>query len=369
MATTVKLPYGTVQESLQKYSKIINQFSLKSSKTYFVFDQGKLDLYFGEANSSFSMFSVPIENTTKVAFITDFSKFLNSLTKIKVQDSFILQISDKSLIVKSDLERADKIQLSIATVEPTQLATIEGLIPTLNLESLQKFPVDEDTEAFFKSSIALMTSFSTESSVFLDQGSGIYADRSIIFKMPLNAQLNNVYFNMNTLKSLLLYKSINNKFYFDREKNGFFWESEDKRMQSFWLQESSVVDLPSASDLEELSPAESNVLIFNSEVLKDSIDFFNGFYEGSVWKTIAFDLNNMIMSYSSVMSDIEKGIEVVETKWLVAPHKFSIIADSLKAILSSQDGETLITMISDSTTGAGAVFKTDKFWALLAYLD
>ena len=369
MANEILLNKQTVNNLLIKDNKIISQIS-KGAKSYLMVDKtGQNQLYFTIGNESISRYSLMAQTDGPIAFFFDFQKFLNSLQKISFNENIILKLTEKSVIIKSD-SCNDKVTLSINVLDLSEIKEIIDLENEKHqLDSNNNFIVNEALESFLKASNSLMANTSADSSVFLSKESGIYADRSVVF-IAKDIDFNNnkdIFLHNNSIKFCQVTKGNNNFYTFLEEANAIRWTSENQLIRTYFVQSEADLALPSDEDLESITPKADNSMKISVGILLNAIEFFNGFYEGSIWKPLDFTVeagsSQIKLSYSHSSAEIEKFIDAESD--FKYNQKFSIASDSIKSILSVVNSDSEVTFIFEKDA-PGILMTVDNFWCLLA---
>ena len=259
-----------------------------------------------------------------ITFFVDFGKWFNAIQKFEYADSINITVT-KSAIKISTPDSPDTINLGIIsyTKDDADIVALMAKLPNEKKKILgQKLALTMNDE--------MISDFNLASSLFINQGrvnsiglgrTGIiYADRSTILKTKFTFDVDDSLFkNLESGEDYifihaqlinlmnLIYKE-NPVINFSEDYEQIYWEYDG--MELVYIYENRDLAIPTDEQLDAFSPQDPNSYFeVDLGTLKDALTFFNGFYEGSVWKPITFNCvanKEVTMRYKHPSADITK---------------------------------------------------------------
>ena len=336
-------------EIFTKNNKLYSYLYNNLSRAYFKIEPKKLHLYLKGADGLFrQQFSIEY-NGTSIYFSLDFSKWVNALAKFSYADNIKLEISNKQNHIRISTEDSpDVINLSIQKYkdDSSDVVTLTHNLPNtrkaIKSENLL-LELNDDVIGDLNLAGSLFVTQGNVNSIGLGKTGVIYADRATILRTEFLEFLPESLFTGNTddgyiyihqyILGLLgiLYKE-NPHVYFSNDYSIIYWESDDKELM--YTSPYRELAIPTDSQLESLVPQNTDSSFdVDIETLKNSLDFFNGFYEGSVWKPITFNCvanKETVMRYKHPSADITKALPNTSAY----DGTFILDSESIKKILS-----------------------------------
>lgn len=306
-------------------SKLYQYLCNNLTKSYIYVKDNTLSFYLkGNVGIFKQDFEVNYNSDEPIIFFVDFGKWFNALQKFEYADSINLNIT-KNTVKISTPDSPDTINLGIISYSKDE-ADIVAL--------LNKFPTDRKKITSVNLALTIndemVSDFNLASSLFINQGrvnsiglgrTGIiYADRSTILKTKFTFEVNDslfknlepgedyIYIHAQLINLInILYKD-NPEIYFSEDYSGIYWKTDDSEL--LYNYENRELAIPTDEQLDAFAPQDPNSYFeVDLGVFKDALNFFNGFYEGSVWKPITFNCvanKEVTMRYKHPSADITK---------------------------------------------------------------
>lgn len=344
---TFKLSNSQISKFYGK-SKLYSQISKYLNKAYFKLTQGKLLLQLKGQNGIFqTAFDVDYSGDN-VYFSTEYSKWVTVLQKFSLAPEINIDIDNNSLKFAGG-KGYGTVRLGISTFKATSSEAIilDKFIDTKSTEIVAANHVLNLTPTLL-STLALTNSLflnqDTVNSIGLDKDKAIYSDRVIVLKAALSEKLPNELFIVESTEVPVIY--IHSFFlglfpifartsatvYLSKDYNTLYWKDEDSDF--IFVSDSHEVALPSAEDWEEIKPSTNNYISFSLRMLRDTLGFFDGFYEGNTWKPITFEIfkdKEVTLNYKHPTTDISRDLEFKEA---TADGSFSVDSGTLAKLCS-----------------------------------
>ena len=132
-----------------------------------------------------------------------------------------------------------------------------------------------------------------------------------------------------------------------------YWE--DENSSTFLTQPSRELAIPSDEDIESFVPAagQGGSFSVDTNTLKESLGFFDGFYVGSVWKPIRFESTankEVIVRYKHPTADITKSLPAIPS----TDGEFTLDSDTVRRVMMKVRDKRV-----EKTTPLEAVFTFD----------
>lgn len=338
--------------------------------TYFRATSDRLSIYFKGALGLFKT-DLPCESETDEVkyFSVDFSRWVNALVKFEGSDSITLSIN-KNLIKMSVTGSSDVITLSVASYgdDNTEVTSLDALLEKRKKEILDAKLSMEVTEEI-ADDLALTNSLFVPqqdvNSIGLGKEGLIYAVRSVILKTRFTSALpDDLFVNLDPDEDYIyLHKYMigfinhvfgsNPVFNFSSDYSTIYWE--DESSSTFLTQPSRELAIPSDEDIESFVPAigQGGSFSVDTNTLKESLGFFDGFYVGSVWKPIRFESTankEVVVRYKHPTADITKSLPAIPS----TDGEFTLDSDTVRRVMMKVRDKRL-----EKTTPLEAVFTFD----------
>lgn len=317
--------------------------------TYFRATSNCLSIYFKGALGLFKT-DLPCESETDEVkyFSVDFSRWVNALVKFEGSDSITLSIN-KNLIKMSVTGSSDVITLSVASYgdDNTEVTSLDALLEKRKTEILDAKLSMEVTEEI-ADDLALANSLFVPqqdvNSIGLGKEGLIYAVRSVILKTRFTSALpDDLFVNLDPDEDYIyLHKYMigfinhvfgsNPVFNFSSDYSTIYWE--DESSSTFLTQPSRELAIPSDEDIESFVPAvgQGGSFSVDTNTLKESLGFFDGFYVGSVWKPIRFESTankEVVVRYKHPTADITKSLPAIPS----TDGEFTLDSDTVRRVM------------------------------------
>lgn len=338
--------------------------------TYFRATKDCLSIYFKGALGLFKT-DLPCESETDEVryFSVDFSRWINALIKFEGSDSITLSIN-KNLIKMSVTGSSDVITLSVASYgdDNTEVTSLDALLEKRKTEILDAKLSMEVTEEI-ADDLALTNSLFVPqqdvNSIGLGKEGLIYAVRSVILKTRFTSALpDDLFVNLDPDEDYIyLHKYMigfinhvfgsNPVFNFSSDYSTIYWE--DESSSTFLTQPSRELAIPSDEDIESFVPAvgQGGSFSVDTNTLKESLGFFDGFYVGSVWKPIRFESTankEVVVRYKHPTADITKSLPAIPS----TDGEFTLDSDTVRRVMMKVRDKR-----PEKTTPLEAVFTFD----------
>ena len=338
--------------------------------TYFRATKDCLSIYFKGALGLFKT-DLPCESETDEVkyFSVDFSRWINALIKFEGSDSITLSIN-KNLIKISVTGSSDVITLSVASygddnTEVTSLDTLLEKRKTEILDAKLSMEVTEEIADDLALANSLFVPQQDVNSIGLGKEGLIYAVRSVILKTRFTSALpDDLFVNLDPDEDYIyLHKYMigfinhvfgsNPVFNFSSDYSTIYWE--DESSSTFLTQSSRELAIPSDEDIKSFVPAvgQGGSFSVDTNILKESLGFFDGFYVGSVWKPIRFESTankEVVVRYKHPTADITKSLPAIPS----TDGEFTLDSDTVRRVMMKVRDKR-----PEKTTPLEAVFTFD----------
>lgn len=291
-------------DELQVKNKIYTYLSNLFTKAYFKVDEENFTLLLRGQTGVLQTDIACTSSEDKVLYYSvDFIKWQTALQKFETVSSIDLTFQ-KNLLKISSPECADVINLGIIYFkeDSNEAIILNSFIKTKREELVsQKYLALNDN--ILESLLLADSLFNTQTaasinSVGLGMYDTMYADRSVVLKILLNEALpselfeglvkdDHIFIHSYLIKLLSLLYKFNTDTYFTSDYSTIFWE--DSNTALLLVSEERKVVLPTVEEFEGIKPVDSTKgFEVAPSLLKNGLNFFIGFYDGSVWKPLTF---------------------------------------------------------------------------------
>ena len=302
-------------------------------------------------------------------FSVDFGKWSNALVKFEGCDGIALSINRNLVKIFVD-GSSDFITLSTSSYgdDNLEVTSLDTLLEKRKEEILKDDLSIEITEEI-ADDLALANSLfipqQDVNSIGLGKDGLIYAVRSVILKARFTTDIDENFFrNLDSSEDYVyLHRYLIGLIYYIYASNPIFNFSSDYSTM-YWEDDTSAVYItqpprelarPSDDELESFVPAlgTGGTFSVDTEFLKNSLGFFDGFYVGSVWKPIRFESvanKEVVVRYKHPTADITKSLPSMSD----TDGEFVLDSDTVRKILMKVKDKRV-----DKTTPLEAVFTFD----------
>lgn len=315
------------KENFEKFlsnSKLYQYLYSSLTKSYITLDKNKFTFYMrGSVGVFKETFNVEYDGDPLTIYV-DFSKWLNALQKFEYADSINISFT-KSAMKISTPDSPDVINLSIISFpkDDAEIVTFINKIPKDKKKIMDlglKLTLTDEIISDFNLASSLFINQGRVNSIGLSKNGVIYADRSTILKTTFTSPIEDNllkcvedgedYFYIHSqLISLMniIYKD-NPDIYFSDNYEEIYWANDD--VELVYIYANRDLAIPTDEQLEAFIPQNPDSYFeVDLGIFKDALNFFNGFYEGSVWKPITFNCvanKEITMRYRHPSADITK---------------------------------------------------------------
>lgn len=350
---------------LQEKSKLYSYLSAEFTKTYFALGDGYLTIFFHGARGALkTKIATPEVKTEETQYFQiDYNKWLNALSKLSFADEIELSLTAKFL--KIGIEgSSDSIVLGIISYEPdsSEASNISSFIETKTPVTKATMSLTREVADALQVTNTMFTSAGKNNAVAIRENSIVYSDRSIVLQVRVADQSaflqDRACVNLHKFVAGFMLQAMrfNADFSFDQDYELISWKDSDT--QVLIVSERCEIALPSDEEILMIQPNETSkkgVFSIPQHALYNSLEFFNGFYEASVWKPITFLIENgsAKLYYKHPTTEISK---VLDAKVEIAQDgEFPIVSEMLSKLLqkamdsaSGEEAETLVTFTYDA---------------------
>lgn len=327
-------------DAIQQYSKLYSHLSSAFTKSYFALGDNKFIIFFqGVKGALKTTIAVECSEATQY-FQSDFAKLSNALSKVGFDNEVTLSLTEKQLRVLLP-SSGDTINLAILKYLPTsaEAQTIQNFV-----ESITQRVRDENTSLLvteellnaFSIAAAMFSSVGRNNAVAVRRSYVMYADRSIVLKAmlaePLDISVDTIELHKFTLSTIIAAQKSNPFFQFSSDYSTLAWS--DGNTTSFVLATEAIeIAIPSDDDIANIVPTDGAVLVVDHRALQQGLNFFNGFYEATVWKPITFKIaatGEALLYYKHPSTEISKSLMASGT----APGEFIVASETIAKLVS-----------------------------------
>jgi hypothetical protein len=263
-------------------------------------------------------------------FSIEYPKWVLALQKFAFADSIKFEL--KKNLLKMYVEgSSDVITLNVVNYDESSVPAdkINNFLPTKKAEILDcnhHLVLSDELLNDFDMMNSLFQVQSRINSIGISKEDVIYSERSVVVKAHLSTPLEDalftdledddkhIYLHSFTLKLLKGLSEFSRDTYFDNNYELLYWADENTELIIF--SDDRNVSLPTDEQWEMIKPKNKNVY-FDSSValLNDSLGFFVGFYEGSSWKPLKFEVEkgkDIVLHYSHPTAEVKKTLTGVQ---------------------------------------------------------
>lgn len=305
----------------------------------------------------------------------DYAKWSNALSKLQGNDITVQLTNSGKGFTLSTASSSDKISLAINN--NAKSVDVDNLLQQASTQCLCWIDISNDS--FTKSLELIMQIFAIAK---LDHNAVkfnaitndfIYADRSVILHIGADKvnSTGNVSFLLDKITIPLILQlskfgvddqgnTVSNKVYCNATCSQYCWS--DMTTKLLFSTIPSELAFPTEAEENSLVPQGGiSTVQLNSQQLLTALDFFAGFYEGSVWKPLTFQFvkgKGLNLHYKSVTTEINKAVDCDITTDAEFTFSSEIITLLLKACSSWFTESKTVQIVYDSNPSSpSAVFK------------
>jgi hypothetical protein len=330
---------------LQEKSKLLNYLSSSFTKTYFSVGDDKFVVFFRGVKGGIKVsFDIEAPQEKRILQV-DYSKWLNAISKMGFAETVEITLTERFLKIAIP-GSVDTITLGITlfTADSPEAQAVNSFVEdTLVSTKVHSLKLSEELRDAFTIANMMFSSAGNNNAVAIKKHGVMYADRSIILQVLipemdsfLKKGTELVEVHKYTAGFILHAYRFGDIFSFSDNYNVLGWSSLDGSTQCVLTSEACDIALPTDEELLMFKPAEgdSSKLEVDNIHLLDALEFFNGFYEASVWKPIKFDIDKEAkarLHYKHPTTEISKQLDCISA----SEGTFTIGAEALSKLLSS----------------------------------
>lgn len=333
---------------LDSKNKFYSTVSNLLTRAFFKIESGNFSFML-RGSKGMSKTNIPIDyDGDTIYFSVDFAKWQTSLQKFSFSDSIDISVKD-SILTISTSSSPDKINLGIVKydADSSEASVIDNYLTSKKKEIISDNKSITLTDELISNLHLTDNLFSTQNrvnSVALFKDSVMYSDRSVVVKIALENPLADelfedmnedescIYLHSNFLKLFNIFKKTNDTVYFSSDFEQIYWADDDTEISI--ETEPHQVAIPSEEQFESIKPQDKSLnFVSTLKNIKSSIDFFNGFFEGSAWKPLTFNVekgNGVVLTYRRPTTELTKSIDAEA----FGDGNFVIDSETMKKIVS-----------------------------------
>lgn len=371
---------------LKNKIKLYNHISSLFTRAYFKVDSNNFTFMLRGQTGVFQTtmtLDIPLDpSEDSFYFSIDYSKWQIALQKFENTEALNLETTSNLLKISSK-DSNDLINLGLLTFkeDSSEAVVINNFIASKKAEasSFNKLTI---TPTLLNSLNFVDTLFSNQSSqvnsIGLNKKNIIYSDRATVLKINLTSDAflenliipNNeeyIFIHSNTIKLFNLLFKTSGVMYFTDTYDDLYWEDEDSSL--YMILEERKVALPTQEEFESIKPQDAGQFEISLGSIKNGLDFFTGFYEGSMWKPITFEIfpnKEISLHYKHPIAEITKTLNnVVGSKESI----FTIDSETLRKILNRASENTGSVIFSYDEDAPGIYILMGNCEAVLSKLE
>lgn len=328
--------------------------------------------------------TIPTTSTTldkPTYFSVDFNKWQIALQKFEDSSSIVLEFTPNLLKITSS-DSSDVINLGVLYFkeDAPEAIVLDNFLTSKREEISNKHRITftpEVVDALNFADSLFTSSTSQANSVGLGQCNVIYSDRSAVLKIALKDSLPSelfidsdyIYIHSTTIKLLNYLIPSSNELLFNEDFGTFYWE--DVNSAIYMVSSDRKIALPSDEEFQAILPQGDGCFNTKLTTLRQGLDFFTGFYEGSMWKPITFKAERgkeVLLHYHHPTAEITKELDgVVGTEDGI----FTVDSETLRKIITKlllNDPEATLKVSYDED-GPGILLEAPACLALVSKLE
>lgn len=374
-------------EVLIRKIKLCNTLNSIFSKMYLKISKDKFEYILRGATGVFKV-SIDIESDFEnpVYLAVDYNKWQMTINKFEFVKELVFSLKNNVLKVTSNEGDKEGV-ISLGTVNYNESSSeariINEFLPNKKGELAGEKGIMITFTEEITNTLKFMDNFfsiqaSKVNSIGLGKKDIMYSDRATVLKYTLSEELPKEYFKFLkeedyihihsfVVKLLDLLCKTSPNVYFNNDYSSLYWEDDNSAL--FLVSEDREVALPTAEQWEMIKPSENNSITFAPSALKDCLNLFIGFYEGSMWKPISFDIstNKTSLFYKHPTTEVVKDLEGAEGN---AEGSFILDSEALRRVVSRADDQKLESMtIFYDDEAPGVLIKAGDLEAILSKLE
>lgn len=362
--------------ALQLKNKIYSYLGSSLTKTYMSVGDNSFILFFKGIRGALKTTIQIDAPSPALLFQVDYGKWTNALGKMTFAKEICIEVTNKHLRISSSKESNDIISLGITTYPPSssEELTLKSFVETARdqLSSMMKFEYTDTLGGTLLLTNMMFSATGNNNSIELSDGKVTYADRSIVLQShvdELNAVTKPVLVHKYLIGLLNIVSRFSRQFYYDPKTQTMFWDDGTDTMFVF-ASEPCEIQIPTEEDLEQnIRPKRPHFAEIDSQQLFNALNFFEGFYEGTVWKPLTFETreDNFQLWYRHPSTEINKLIDPI--KHNAEGETFTIASEMLERIVSRAIEEDVkVIRFEFDEEGPGVRVIAGRFDAVLGKL-
>lgn len=376
---------------LSSNAKLYSYLSQQFGEAYFKVEPGFLTFHYrgqtGVLNTKIPLAEYDGEESKY--FKTDYAKWQTALNRLDNENGisfeamgtylrcFIEGTDDEICLSANYFDEEDEVAIVVDTLLNEKRSEIEA--------SGKMLTVTPDFLSNVNLAISLFNANSgAANAVGFNSNEVVYADRLTVFRVSADEAIEESFFeNLEEEESYVkLHQYIiglmnlvftdSAQIWFNDTYDTIYWKGENTEL----VINSGSIDMviPSEEEIDFIKPVEetSGAMTVNIATLKKGVDFFQGFFEGSVWKPIVFQCKRneeVTLEYKNPSANIKK---ILNNSEATEEGRFLIEAETLKKLIdkvSARGGVDGVVQIYFDDEAAGVYLTAlDKYRVIFAKL-
>lgn len=260
----------------------------------------------GDVGAVNTKISAETSGDSYIVFSMPYNKWQTITLKFSTYNCVNIHITSKTLRVYTD-ESSDEAVFSINRYnefdDVDSIAneyTVRQIVN--NVKSFNELYMTDELSSDLDLLHNMFSLQSNGNTIGLGRDSLMYADGSLIVKTKLTEPIQEsffkdtdedyVYISDDIIKLISLLDSRSKVFKFTCNYDAIYWNDENTEL--YYQGSVQKSELPSDEDFENFKPStDLSIVSIPANVLKESINFFNGVYENNDWKTLKFNLSKL----------------------------------------------------------------------------
>ena len=325
MSTKISFNLNNYQlTTLKAKSKLYSMLNNLLTKAYFKLSNNLFEFCLRGGNGLIKT-SIPIEyEGNPVYFSVDYSKWTVALQKFEDSEQIHFTLGGNLLTLKES-NGQDVINLGVIKydADSSEADILDNLLKKTG-EAVKarnnEMTLSEELLDAFGLADSLFITQDKCNSIGLSKEDIMYASRALVLKIKLQEKLNadlfkdlaegedHIFIHSFVLKLLPLLAKFNSIIYFSDDYGVIYWNDNDSEL--VFTSESRKVALPDKEQWEAIKPQnEESYFEVDLNTLSEGLAFFNGFYTGTAWKPITFEVSankEVVLTYKHPTTEITK---------------------------------------------------------------
>lgn len=334
---------------LKNKSKLYSTLSNVFTKTYFKVETDAFCFYLRGAKGLLQT-TIPVDYSGDTYYFSiDYMKWVTSLQKFEDCEKVHFELGDNLLRLSVE-GTSDVINLGISSFDETssEASIMNTFISTKGTEIYNvgnELVLNNEILDAFSLTDNLFCAQGKVNSIGLSKNRIMYSDRSAVLRVSLSEDLDDnlfksleegedyIYIHSFTLKLFQQFAKFNPLVFFDTSYELIYWSDDDTEI--IIASEEKEVALPDDEQWNAIKPENQDSSFTTTlGILKEGLSFFTGFYAGTAWKPITFDIEagkEIVLNYKHPTTEIKKSLADVTGTY---DGRFMLDSDTLGKIVA-----------------------------------